>query len=159
MTETIPSFALNVVTLGVSDFTRSVRFYEALGLARRVRATGGEIAFFDAGGIVHALFRWHMLAEMPRYPIRGGLWPFAGITLARMCRSDAQVDAVLAHALALARSCSSRRTVPPSGAIPGIWPIPMAIHGRSCALLDLHLPMTTLRRFFPRPSHAGTGDG
>jgi uncharacterized protein len=68
VTETIPSFALNVVMLGVSDFTRSVRFYEALGLARRLRASGDEIAFFDAGGIVLALFRWHMLAEDAALP-------------------------------------------------------------------------------------------
>ncbi len=48
---------LNVVTLGVTDFARSVRFYEALGFERRLKATGDQIAFFDAGGMVLALFR------------------------------------------------------------------------------------------------------
>ena len=63
MTESNVSFALNAVTLGVTDFARSVRFYEELGLPRKMRATGDEIAFFYAGGIVLSLFRWNMLAE------------------------------------------------------------------------------------------------
>ena len=46
MTENIPPFALNVVTLGVTDFARSVRFYEGLGLTRKMRKTGDEIAVF-----------------------------------------------------------------------------------------------------------------
>ena len=54
---------LNAVTLGVNDFARSVRFYQDLGFERRFKATGDEIAFFDAGGIVLSLFRWNMLAE------------------------------------------------------------------------------------------------
>jgi catechol 2,3-dioxygenase-like lactoylglutathione lyase family enzyme len=98
MTQNIPSFALNVVTLGVIDFARSVRFYEALGLPRKLRATGDEIAFFDAGGVVLALFRWHMLAEDAALPEAPHPQAFRGITLARMCRSDAEVDALMAHA-------------------------------------------------------------
>jgi predicted lactoylglutathione lyase len=78
-----------------------VRFYEALGLTRKVRATGDEIAFFDAGGIVLALFRWHMLAEDAALPDTPRPQAFRGTTLARMCRSDAQVDALLAHALSV----------------------------------------------------------
>jgi uncharacterized protein len=101
MSENIPVFALNVVTLGVNDFARSVGFYEALGLKRKMRATGDEIAFFDAGGVVLALFRWHLLArdaalsELPRPQA------FRGTTLARMCRSDAEVDARMQHALSI----------------------------------------------------------
>ena len=43
---------LNVVTIGVTDFARSVRFYSDLGFERRMKATGDEIAFFDAGGLI-----------------------------------------------------------------------------------------------------------
>ena len=43
---------LNVVTLGVVDFARSVAFYQDLGFTRRFKATGDEIAFFDGGGMV-----------------------------------------------------------------------------------------------------------
>ena len=54
---------LNVVTIGVTDFARSVRFYSDLGFERRMKATGDEIAFFDAGGLILSLFRWDMLAR------------------------------------------------------------------------------------------------
>ena len=89
MTKHIPPLALNVVTLGVTDFARSVRFYEALGLTRKLRSTGDELAFFDAGGVVLALFRSHMLAE----DALGGdaaAAPFAGrhsrVSIGRYCR-------------------------------------------------------------------------
>jgi catechol 2,3-dioxygenase-like lactoylglutathione lyase family enzyme len=101
MTQSVPPFALNVVTLGVTDFARSVRFYEELGFQRRMRATGDTIAFFDAGGLVLSLFRWNMLAkdaalsEFPHPPA------FRGTTLACMCRTDAEVDAVMAHAVSI----------------------------------------------------------
>jgi uncharacterized protein len=101
VTENKPSFALNAVTLGVTDFARSVRFYEALGLTRKMRATGDEIAFFDAGGLVLALFRWNMLAEDAALPDEPRPQAFRGTTLARMCRSDAEVDAVMALALSI----------------------------------------------------------
>jgi catechol 2,3-dioxygenase-like lactoylglutathione lyase family enzyme len=101
VTENTASFALNAVTLGVTDFARSVRFYEALGLKRKMRATGDEIAFFDAGGLVLALFRWNMLAEDSALPDEPRPQAFRGTTLARMCRSDAEVDAVMAHALSI----------------------------------------------------------
>lgn len=90
---------LHVVTLGVEDFAASVRFYEALGFERRFKATGDEIAFFDAGGLILSLFRWNDLAAdaelgaTPRPPA------FRGTTLAQMCRTDAEVDALMQRAL------------------------------------------------------------
>jgi len=104
VSESIPPFVLNVVTLGVTDFANSVRFYEALGLARKLRTTGDEIAFFDAGGVVLALFRWNMLAEDAALPLLPLPQAFRGTTLARMCRSDAEVDALMAHALSIGAS-------------------------------------------------------
>src|SRR5437899_5582907 len=41
----IPRFT--VITLGVSDMRASIAFYEALGFARKFRATGEAVAFFD----------------------------------------------------------------------------------------------------------------
>src|SRR5882724_307859 len=90
----------NAVTLGVIDFTRSVRFYQDLGFERRFKATGDEIAFFDAGGMVLSLFRWDMLAEDAQLPALPRPTAFRGTTLAQMCRTDAEVDAVMARALA-----------------------------------------------------------
>jgi catechol 2,3-dioxygenase-like lactoylglutathione lyase family enzyme len=89
---------LNVVTLGVTDFARSVSFYEALGFQRKFRATGDEIAFFDAGGVVLGLFRWDMLADDAQLPALPRPQAFRGMTLARMCRTDEEVDALLAYA-------------------------------------------------------------
>ena len=101
MSETNSSFSLTVVTLGVTDMRRSVRFYEDLGLTRKVRATGDEVAFFDAGSVVLALYGWNMLADdavLARDPRPAA---FRGVTFARNCATDADVDAVLAHALSV----------------------------------------------------------
>jgi catechol 2,3-dioxygenase-like lactoylglutathione lyase family enzyme len=91
---------LNVVTLGVTDFARAVRFYSDLGFARRLKATGDEIAFFDVGGMILALFRWDPLAEDAQLPAQPRPQAFRGITLAQMCRTDAEVDALMSKALA-----------------------------------------------------------
>lgn len=95
------TFVLTAVTLGVTDFARSVRFYEALGLTRKMRATGDAVAFFDAGGVVLALYRWDMLAEDASLPDVPRPQAFRGTTLARNCRTDTEVDEVLAHALVI----------------------------------------------------------
>jgi catechol 2,3-dioxygenase-like lactoylglutathione lyase family enzyme len=100
MTEPMPKPRLTAVTLGVRDFHLSLQFYEALGFARKLRSTGDQIAFFDAGGVVLALYRWDQLAEdatlEPR-PLPAG---FRGTTLAWNCASRAEVDAAFVRALA-----------------------------------------------------------
>ena len=90
---------LNVVTLGVADFARAVRFYQDLGFERRLKATGDDIAFFDGGGMVIGLFRWDMLAEDAQLPAKPRPQAFRGITLAQMCRTDGEVDELIARAL------------------------------------------------------------
>lgn len=96
----VPAAKLTVVTLGVSDMRRSIAFYEALGFERRMRATGEEVAFFETGGAVLALYSWSRLtedaamADQPRPP------GFRGMTLAWNCASEQEVDAVLAFAIA-----------------------------------------------------------
>jgi catechol 2,3-dioxygenase-like lactoylglutathione lyase family enzyme len=91
---------LNVVTLGVADFARAVRFYQDLGFERRMKATGDAIAFFDAGGMIVSLFRWDMLAEDAHVPAAPRPQGFRGVTLANMCRTDKEVDALMSKALA-----------------------------------------------------------
>ena len=90
---------LTVVTLGVRDFARSLRFYEALGFERKFRKTGDEVAFIDAGGVVLALWHWQLLAEdevLPPDPVS----PYRGISLAWNCKTDEEVDAAFARAIA-----------------------------------------------------------
>jgi catechol 2,3-dioxygenase-like lactoylglutathione lyase family enzyme len=91
---------LHVVTLGVTDFARGVRFYQDLGFPRRFKASGDEIAFFDAGGMVLSLFRWDMLADDAQIPAEPRPQAFRGTSLAQMCRTDEEVDALMSKALA-----------------------------------------------------------
>jgi hypothetical protein len=90
---------LTVITLGVADVGKSVRFYEALGLQRRMKATGDDIAFFAAGGVVIGLWSWDMLAEDSGLAAAPRPEAFRGMTLAWNCATAADVDAAFAHAL------------------------------------------------------------
>ncbi len=99
MSEHPPVPRFTVVTLGVSDMRRSIAFYEALGFARKFRATGEAVAFFDTGGTVLGLFPWQELAEDVMLPDNPRPETFRGITLAWNCRSAEEVDAVLDFAI------------------------------------------------------------
>ena len=95
-----PVARLTVVTLGVGDMRTSIAFYASLGFARKMSATGEEVAFFDTGGAVLALYPWSNLAldaALPDQPRPNG---FRGMTLAWNCRSQQEVDEVLAFAAA-----------------------------------------------------------
>jgi catechol 2,3-dioxygenase-like lactoylglutathione lyase family enzyme len=105
MTEPTPKPRLTAVTLGVRDFQASLQFYEGLGFARKLRSTGDQIAFLDAGGVVLALYRWDQLAEdtaLESAPVAAGFrgTTFRGTTLAWNCASRAEVDAAFVRALA-----------------------------------------------------------
>jgi predicted lactoylglutathione lyase len=91
---------LTAITLGVTDFHDSVRFYEALGFERKFRATGDEIAFFETGASILALFRWDELAQDAQVPAGPRPQAFRGTTLAWNCASEQEVDAAMARALA-----------------------------------------------------------
>lgn len=97
---------LSVVTLGVSDLARAVRFYEGLGW-RRANAHA-EVAFFQLNGMVLALFgRDDLARDAGLDPEEGG---FSGIALACNTRGREEVDAVLAEA-----SDAGGRVVKPAG--------------------------------------------
>lgn len=99
MTDKPPVARFTVITLGVADMRRSIAFYNALGFARRLHATGEEVAFFDTGGTVLALYPWSKLAQdaaLPDTPPPSG---FRGVTLAWNCRSRDEVDRALSFAL------------------------------------------------------------
>ena len=98
---TIPSPKLTVVTLGVRDVAASARFYEALGFKRKFRATGDEIAFFEAGGVVLALWDWDKLSGDSVIASQPRPQTFRGTTLAWNCATPAEVDDVFAKAIAV----------------------------------------------------------
>ena len=95
-----PVARLTVLTLGVSDMRKSIAFYGALGFVRKMSATGEEVAFFDTGGAVLALYPWSKLAQDAALPEQPRPVGFRGMTLAWNCASTQEVDDVLAFVVA-----------------------------------------------------------
>jgi catechol 2,3-dioxygenase-like lactoylglutathione lyase family enzyme len=97
---------LSLVTLGVADTARSRDFYERLGLVAAA-ASQGDVAFFQlTNGMALALFPRDKLAEDATVTNDGV--GFDGVTLAQNVGSPAEVDAVLAEAVA----CGARLVKP-----------------------------------------------
>jgi uncharacterized protein len=86
---------LTCLTLGVRDIARARAFYEALGWSGE--SPDGEVVFFQAGGMVLALWDRRLLAADSAVEDSGG---WGGVTLAYNVGSPAAVDAVLAEAAA-----------------------------------------------------------
>jgi predicted lactoylglutathione lyase len=86
---------LSLVTLGVRDLPISAAFYRALGWTARGAPEDSDVIFFQAAGIVLALWSREALAEDSCVVDSGG---WGGITLAQNVRSPSEVDAVLASA-------------------------------------------------------------
>ena len=95
-----PTARFTVITLGVTDMRRSIAFYERLGFRRKMHATGEEVAFFETGASVVAIYPWDKLAADAAVPDQPRPTTFRGVTLAWNCASPAEVDEVMAHALA-----------------------------------------------------------
>jgi len=88
---------INFVTLGVADIARSRAFYERLGL-KASSAGNDSVAFFDANGVVLALFGHQALADDAH--IHAGEAPaYRGLALAWNAASEADADRIMAHAL------------------------------------------------------------
>ena len=85
---------VSLITLGVSDLERARAFYEKLGWTTGA-APDDDVVFFQAGGMIVALWSRAQLAEDTVVEDGGG---WGGITLAHNVRSPAEVDAVLAEA-------------------------------------------------------------
>jgi uncharacterized protein len=84
---------ISLVTLGVADTGRARGFYEALGWSGE--SPDGDVVFFQAGGMVVALWGRDKLAEDSAVRDGGG---WGGVTLAYNVASPEEVDAVLAEA-------------------------------------------------------------
>jgi predicted lactoylglutathione lyase len=85
---------LSLITLGVGDLARSRAFYEALGWTTGA-GEDDDVVFFQAGGIIVALWDRARLAEDSGVADGGG---WGGVTLAYNVSSPAEVDAVIAEA-------------------------------------------------------------
>ena len=87
---------MSLVTLGVRDLARARRFYEALGW-KSAADENDDVVFFQAGGMVVALWGRQQLAEDSAVEDSGG---WGGITPAYNTRSNEEVDAVIEEARA-----------------------------------------------------------
>jgi predicted lactoylglutathione lyase len=87
---------VSLITLGVRDLGRARTFYEALGWRTRAEP-GDDIVFFQAGGMIVALWDRAKLAEDSGV-VDGGGW--GGVTLAHTVHSPAEVDTIAEDARA-----------------------------------------------------------
>ena len=97
---------VSLITLGVENLARARAFYESLGWS--VGQADDDVAFFQAGGMVLALWGRADLAKDSGAPDLGG---FGGVTLAHNVASPEAVDRVLDEASA-AGAVIARRGAP-----------------------------------------------
>ncbi len=90
---------INIVTLGVHNFERALKFYrDGLGWTPS-SASQDDVAFFQLGGLVLALYPRDKLAEDALVDPQGS--GFSGLTLAYNTKSEAEVDEVLQTVVSL----------------------------------------------------------
>jgi catechol 2,3-dioxygenase-like lactoylglutathione lyase family enzyme len=87
---------VSLITLGVSDLDRARRFYEALGW-RTGAAPADDVVFFQAGGMIVALWGREQLAEDSGVEDGGG---WGGVTLAYNVRTPEEADTLIGQARA-----------------------------------------------------------
>lgn len=87
---------ISMVTLGVADIARSVRFYQE-GLELPLKSATDEVAFFSLNGSWLGLYGWDPLADDAAVPAEGG--GFSGFALAHNVATEAEVETVLAQAV------------------------------------------------------------
>jgi uncharacterized protein len=87
---------VSLITLGVADLQRAKRFYTALGWHTDTDPSA-DVAFFQAGGMVVALWGREQLAEDSAVEDAPG---WGGVTLAHNVRSPEEVDRVIEEARA-----------------------------------------------------------
>jgi uncharacterized protein len=85
---------VSLITLGVTDLERARKFYEALGWTTGAEP-GDDVVFFQAGGMIVALWDRSKLAEDSGVADGEG---WGGVTLAYNVASPEEVDAVMAEA-------------------------------------------------------------
>jgi uncharacterized protein len=88
---------VSLITLGVGDLPRARRFYEqGLGWRPGPIATD-EVVFYQAGGLIVALYRVELLAQDAGRPTAGAPPAFRGMSLAHNLPSAQRVDELLAE--------------------------------------------------------------
>ena len=112
---------LSLITLGVADLARARRFYED-GLGWRKNNPQTEVAFYQAGGMVVALWSREDLAKDAKVDEAGS--GFRGLSLAYNARSREEVDAVMAEAKAAGATLTKPAAETPWGGYAGYFADP-----------------------------------
>ena len=91
---------IHIITLGVKDIDRSLKFYRELGFQSSVQEENPAVVFFQNGGAALALYPRDKLAKdiSEASPPQGQ--GFGGITLAFNTREQDEVDKIMAQAKA-----------------------------------------------------------
>ena len=84
---------LHLVTLGVKDLETSKRFYTEILGWKQSSNSSDDVTFFQAGGVVLALFPREELAKDALISAEGN--GFAGFSLAYNAQSEAEVDEII----------------------------------------------------------------
>ena len=85
---------LHLITLGVRDFENSRKFYTEILGWKPTSGSNDDIAFFQAGGVVLAIYPREKLAEDALIAPEGS--GFSGFTLAYNAQSETEVEEIIA---------------------------------------------------------------
>ncbi len=107
---------LSLITLGVSDIERALRFYSALGWSGE--SPDGEVVFFQVGCMVLALWGRDKLAADSAVTDSGG---WGGVSLAYNVDSPAGVDELLTQAQEAGASVGRVGAPTPWGGYSGVF--------------------------------------
>lgn len=109
---------LSLVTLGIRDLERAIAFYRALGWEPHPSSVAGEVAFYQTGGIVVALWSRDALSADSGVSDGGG---WGGITLAHNVATTAEVDGILVAAAAAGGRIARRAAPTEWGGYSGVF--------------------------------------
>jgi len=87
-----PPLRLSLVTLGVENLAAATKFYEDMGLQRRMKKAEG-VSFFQAGSVILGLFGRDALAKDAK--VDNSKPGFSGVALAYNVPSEAEADLVI----------------------------------------------------------------
>jgi predicted lactoylglutathione lyase len=108
---------ISLITLGYRDYERARDFYAAIGWTNAI-SPDDEVVFFQAGGMIFALWDRAKLAEDSCVQDAGG---WGGITVAYNVGSPEEVDEVLAGAEAAGGSVPREGAKTPWGGYSGVF--------------------------------------
>jgi len=131
-----------MVTLGVTDLERAIRFYRD-GLGWPLSSASNEhVAVFRTGGVVLGLYGWEALAEDATVDAAGE--GFRGVALAHNVRHRDDVSEVLQHVESVGGRIVNRRKTCSGVATAAISKIRMATSGKSPGIrMRRSTPMVT----------------